>query len=166
MPDTQVRVCRRPVPPEPLVAGIPSYADSFELRVPQPEHHSAEEWVRTGLEQPLLRRLIVLVHRHVLRFELGPQGDALHILGWRIVSSTADVLKLETGGPLMRAVIVARRTSPTTAIASTFVFYERPATAHLWRLVGPLHRRVAPYLLKRAARTLLQETANAASGPR
>jgi hypothetical protein len=157
MPDAQVRVRRRPVPSEPLVHGVPDYADSFELLLPRPDAHTAEEWVRTGLEQPLLRNLIVLVHRRVLRFTLGPQGSDTHILGWRIVQSTPDVLELTTGGPLMRAVIVARRTSTTSATASTFVFYERASTAHLWRVVGPLHRRVAPYLLKRAGRTLLVE---------
>ena len=129
------------------------YADSFALLMSEPDDHTAEEWVRAGLEQPLLRRLIVLVHRHVLRFALGP-ADEQHILGWRIAVSEPDVVMLQTGGPLLRAVIVARRTSPTSAVASTFVFYERSGTRLLWLLVGPLHRRVAPYLLRRADRTL------------
>jgi hypothetical protein len=157
MPDAKVDIRRQPVPSEPLVAGLPSYADSFELRLSRPDEHSAEEWIRTGLEQTQLRPVIVLIHRHVLRFRLGPQDD-LHILGWRITNSSSDVLKLETGGPLMRAVIVARRSSPTSAMASTFVFYEHPLTVHVWRVVGPLHRRVAPYLLKRAARTLVPDS--------
>jgi hypothetical protein len=151
-------VTRLPVAPEPLLdTNDFQYADSFELRFGRPDQHTAEQWLRTGLEQPMLRQLIVLVHRRVLRFDLGPRDDE-HILGWRILTSQHDVVQLEADGPLMRAVIVARRTSPTSAVATTFVFYKRPITALLWRLVGPLHRRVAPYLLKRAAGTLLRES--------
>jgi hypothetical protein len=156
-------VRRVPVAPEPLLDATDfQYADSFELRFGSPDQHSAEQWVRTGLEQPMLRRLILLVHRRVLRFELGPRDDE-HILGWRIVTSQHDVVQLEADGPLARAVIVARRTTPMSAVATTFVFYKRPITPSVWRLVGPVHRHVSPYLLKRAAGTLLRETIEAAT---
>jgi hypothetical protein len=151
MPDA--RVSRRPVPHEPLVDQTPDYADSFELVLAHPDEHTAEEWIRAGLEQPVLSRLIVLIHRRVLRFDLGP-ADAHHILGWCIVRSEPDVLQLSTGGPIMRAEIVARRSSPESAVVTTFVFYERPSSRHVWRIVGPIHRRVAPHLIKRAAGTL------------
>src|SRR4051812_42435572 len=99
MPEKQKVVVRRlPVAAEPLLERTDfDYADAFELRLDRPDEHSAEQWVRAGLERPALRRLILLVHRRVLRFELGPR-DADHILGWRIVTSTPDVLQLETAG--------------------------------------------------------------------
>jgi hypothetical protein len=160
--NTFVRVRRIAVPDEPLLhSSVHDYADAFELRLDCPDEHTAEKWVRTGLEQPLLRRLILLIHRRVLRFDLGP-ADADHILGWRIVVSEPEVLQLATSGPLLRAVIVARRTTPTSSTATTFVSFERPSARQLWRVIGPLHRRVAPYVLQRAARTLAAGTSTSA----
>jgi hypothetical protein len=157
MPEYAVR--RRDVPDEPQLRGH-DYADAFEVVLARPDAHSAETWARTSLEQchPLLRRLIEVVHARVLRFDLGPSDDA-HVLGWRIVSSEHDVLHLEARGPLGRGAIVARRTSPTTAVASTYVFFDRSPARLIWTVVGPIHRWAAPYLLGRAARALLQDSA-------
>jgi hypothetical protein len=155
-------VHRRTAPDEPHARAY-DYADSFEVVLAEPDGHSAEEWARTALEQshPLVRRLIRVVHARVLCFDLGP-SDKQHILGWRIVSSDPDGLQLEAGGPLGRAVIVARRTSPTASAVSTYVFFTRQRARLIWAVVGPVHRRVAPYLLRRAARALVQEMSGAA----
>src|SRR4051794_37960059 len=115
------RVGRVAVAPEPMVPESYDYADSFELRLEQPDAHTAEEWVRAGLEQSeATLALIRFVHARVLRFELYADG----ILGWQLVSSTAEAVHLRTGGPLLRAEIVARRTSDTTATFSTFLYYQ------------------------------------------
>ena len=145
-------VRRIPVPPElELRDSTYDYADTFELRLSQPDTHSAEEWVRAALEQsaPAVRGVIRFVHGRVAGFALSDEPDS--ILGWRTVSSTRDVLHIATSGPALRADIVARRASDTTATVSTFLFYKRPRTRLLWLVIGPLHRRVAPYLLLRAA---------------
>jgi hypothetical protein len=156
------RVYRCPVPAEALVNGAAyDYADSFEVRLEHPDTHSAEQWARAALEHapPTSRRLIRLVHARVLRFRLGPCSDANHILGWPIVTADHGVVHLETAGPLLRALIILRRTSPTCAAATTFVFYERSTARPLWVAVGPLHRRIAPYLLQRAAASMTQTDA-------
>jgi hypothetical protein len=149
----------RAVPDEPELRGH-DYADSFEVVLAEPDEHTAETWARTALEQsnPLLRRLVGVVHGGILRFDLGPD-DEQHVLGWRIVSSEPDALQLVAGGPLGRGVIVARRTSPTASAASTYVFFTRRRSRLIWAVVGPLHRRVAPYLLGRAAHTLVHTVA-------
>jgi len=85
---------------------------------------------------------------------LGSLSAADHALGWRIVASEPDVVRLAAAGPLLRGVIVARRRG-TAVTVSTFVTYEHPVATLVWRLVGPLHRRIAPYLLERAAEALL-----------
>src|SRR4051794_24628689 len=91
MPDHTVR--RRPVPDDPRLTGY-DYADCFEVTLATPDTHSAETWVRTSLEaNAFVRRLITVVHAHVLRFDLGP-ADEHHVLGWRIVTSEPDVLQL------------------------------------------------------------------------
>ena len=145
-------VRRVPVAAEPLVDGRRcSYADAFEVRLDQPDGHTAEQWMRAALEQaaPAVRRVIRFVHGRVAGFGLSPEPDSL--LGWHTLTSTRDVLHLATQGPGLRAEIVARRRSLTTATVSTFLFYEGRRAALLWRVIGPLHRRIAPYLLRRAA---------------
>lgn len=159
MPESRgFRVRRVSVPAERLLDGKRvDYADSFEVVLEQPDAHPAEQWVRVALEQPVLRGVIVNIHRHVLRFRLGPD-DTEHVIGWRIVMSTDDVLQLATGGPVGSGIIVARRTSPTTCSATTFIHFDRPAARRIWSIVGPLHRALAPYLLGRAAQSLTRQT--------
>lgn len=155
-----VGVRRCSVAPEPLLgAAVPDYADSFEIRLERPDAHTAEQWVRAALEQaqPPVRQLIELVHRRALRFRLGPTTSPDHVLGWRIVDSGPDLVRLEAAGPLGSGVIVARRSTPYSAVATTFVFFDRPIARHLWLVIGPLHRRIAPYLLRRAAVTLARQ---------
>ena len=160
MPDpTPYRVRRIAVAPEPLVPGAWSYADSFELRLADPDDHTAEQWVRAALGQagPGVRRVIRFAHGRVARFGLSTEPGS--ILGWQTVSSTADALHLRTEGPLLRAEIVARRTTPTTATLTTFLFYRRRRAWLVWLLMGPVHRRIAPHLLERAASQLTRQTA-------
>jgi hypothetical protein len=149
------RVARIAVAPEPLLNGEQyDYADSFEVRLDHPDAHTAEEWARTCLEKsaPAVRGLVRFVHGRVARFALSSDPDS--VLGWQTVSSTPEALHLRTEGPMLRAEIVARRRSDQTSGFSTFLFYKRPATRLLWIGVGPLHRAVAPYLLRRAAAAL------------
>ena len=150
------RVVRVPVAPEPLVAEVPDYADSFEVRLDQRDAHTAEEWVRAGVDDAprWARAVIAFAHGRIARFERGP-ADRQHILGWRITVSSQDVLHIQTGGPLLRASIVARRITPTAARLTTSLFYEHRATRLLWAAIGPLHRRIAPLLLRRAAAALV-----------
>lgn len=128
------------------------YADSFEVTAPVPAGQTVEALARTALEgmpRPL-RFVVMAIHRRVLRFRLGPLRSAEHVLGWRIVESTEDRLVLHAEGPLMRAVLVGRKPNPGVTVLCTFVAYRVPAARIVWRVVGPVHRRVAPFLLKRA----------------
>ncbi len=66
----------------------------------------------------------------------------------------ADAFEIRTGeqdplSPLLgRGVLVGRRVDPMRAEFTTYLFYGRQAPARVvWMMVGPLHRRVAPYLL-------------------
>ena len=147
-----------PVQPEPWVQPGYDYADTFELRLAHPDAHTAEEWLRTALAQsaPWVVAIIRLVHGRVARFSLSTEPTS--ILGWDTVTSVPDACHIETRGPALRAEIVARRTSDTTATVTTFLFYRRSSTRLLWMLIGPLHRRIAPYLLARAAQHLTTQT--------
>lgn len=129
------------------------YADAFEVTLPPGDGRPAEEILRAGLQDapPALRLMIFHVHRHVLRFRLGPVSSPNHVLGWQRMMSEADVARLEASGPLIDAALVARRIGDHTARLTTFVVFRQPRAARLiFPLIGPLHRRVAPYLMERA----------------
>jgi hypothetical protein len=130
------------------------YADAFELTLPVADRRPAEEWLRSGLEEApaAVRQLIRWVHRHVLGFDLAPADSPDHVLGWAVVSSEADACRLETASPLFRAAILGQRRSSTTVTLQTVLHYRSPAARWIWRVVGPLHRGIAPVLLGRAAR--------------
>src|SRR3954447_2925465 len=93
------RAHRVPVPrDEPLIGDTSyDYADSFEIRVPESDERSAEQFVRCAIDDAPrpLRELVWVVHRHVLRFRLGPRSSASHVLGWRSRTSERDVFRLE-----------------------------------------------------------------------
>ena len=150
-----VRARRRTVRPEPCLPGDGfDYVDCFEAPAAADDLRPAVELARAGLEgaPAPLRAVIFLAHRGVLRFRLRPRHDEATVLGWQVVSSTHDVAVLEAQGPLMRGVLVARRDPESTLRLSTYLYYRRPRIARvLWTVVGPVHRRVAPYLLARAA---------------
>jgi hypothetical protein len=131
----------------------PDYADTFEVRTPEPDDRTAEQWIRAGLEGApgWMRRVILVAHRHVLGFRLGPQDAPDHVLGWRIASSTPDVMRLEAASGLLRGALVARRVDPSCVRLTTMLFFRRPPARVIWAVVGPLHRRIAPFLLARAA---------------
>jgi hypothetical protein len=130
------------------------YVDAFRASVDQPDTRSAEEVFRAGLEDaPRWLRVIVLIaHRHVLRFELAPPDAAKHVMGWEVLAAEYDEIRLRAAGPLIRGLLVARRTGPQAAVLETYVKYQAPVLGRVvWTAVAPIHRAVAPYLLRRAA---------------
>ena len=133
----------------------PDYEDTFRTALAPGERRSAEELIRSGLERAPwpIRRAVLLIHRRVLRLELGPSSTGGYILGWRTQSVDADRVELAAGGPLLDAVLLGRRTTADVLQLTTRLYFRRPAAARaVWLAVGPAHRRVAPLLLARAAR--------------
>lgn len=122
------------------------YADAFEVTLPEGDQRSAEQVVHDGLARApsALRSVIVTVHRRVLRLNVGAAF-------WPIVASEPDMVRLEAAGPLIAGALVARRIDGRTARLTTYVTYQGPLARIVWPVVAPLHRRVAPYLMERAA---------------
>ena len=131
----------------------PDYVDAFEVRTPGRDDRTAEEWIRSGLEGAprWMRWVIVVVHRRVLGFRLGPLDGPDHVLGWRIVTSRPDEVRLEASSGLLAGALVGRRVDASSTRLTTLLFFGRPSARRVWAVVGPLHRRIAPYLLARAA---------------
>jgi hypothetical protein len=153
---------------EPLIGGDRyDYADAFEIRLPEPDARSAEELARCALERASwpVRWTVGNAHRHLLRLRLGPSSSREHLFGWKILTSEPDVIHLEAVSPLLgRGALIVRRVDPTRALITTYLFYARPTPARVvWGIAGPLHRRIAPYLLERAAATAKQPRSAAAT---
>jgi hypothetical protein len=135
------------------------YADAFEVSLSDGDARPAEEVVRAGLEgaPSWLRSIVLIAHRHVLRFDLAPLSAPNHLLGWEILDIHPDSIRLRATGPLLDGVLVARRTPPSTAVLETFVSYRRPVLARVvWATVAPIHRAVVPFLLRRAATSFVE----------
>lgn len=131
------------------------YADVFEVPILHGDSRTAEQAIRDGLgdEPGTLGDLVVWIHRHILRFRLGPYSSPEHVIGWPIAHSDRDEIVLATGGPLMDARLTLRREDGRRAVLTTRLHYRHKLAARaVWTAVGPLHRIVAPRLMARSAR--------------
>lgn len=128
------------------------YADVFEVPLPQGDSRSAEQLFRDAVGPGAGGGVVPWIHRHVLRFRLGPYASPEHIIGWTIARSDHDELVLTARGPLMHGVLTLRRQDDRRARLTTRVHYcHKTAARTVWAVVGPLHRAVAPRLMARAA---------------
>ncbi|GAA4533632.1 DUF2867 domain-containing protein [Mycobacterium paraffinicum] len=133
-------------------AGRADYTDVFEVPLPQGDSRTAEQTFRDAVGRGAGGGVVPWIHRHVLRFRLGPYSSPEHIIGWTIARSDRDELVLTARGPLMRGELTLRRQDGRRASLTTRVQYGRKTAARtVWAFVGPLHRAVAPRLMKRAA---------------
>jgi len=131
------------------------YADVFEVPILPGDLRTAEQAFRDALgDKPgALGSLVFWIHRHVLRFRLGPYSSPEYVIGWPIMHSDHDEIVLATGGPLMRAQLTLRREDGRRATLTTRLHYGHKIAARtVWAIVGPLHRAMAPQLMERTAR--------------
>ncbi len=130
--------------------GSVDYVDAFEIDRDPSDTRTAEESTRSAFDHPpsILRSSVLSVHRHVLRFELGPWSSPEHIIGWRVIRREPEAIHIETQGTLMSGHLVVRTTTKTVTV-TTFIHYNRPLVGKVvWAAVSPLHRAITPYVLK------------------
>jgi hypothetical protein len=138
----------------PFTGAVPDYADAYAVTRSPTDARSAEQWARDSFELlPMMaRRSLLLTHRWILGFNLGPWASANHVFGWPIVTSERELLHLEARSPLLRGHMVWRL-HHERLVMTTFLQYEMHRTASaVWAVLGNAHRR-APYLLGLAAIT-------------
>jgi hypothetical protein len=134
--------------------GVPfDYADAFTIALSEADDRTAERFARDALEAapPPLRWLVWNVFRFVLGFELGPRESPRHVLGWTVVSSSDDLVRLEARSRRFSAVLLGSRPDPHTAKVITAVAFGSSSSRALWALVAPVHRQVARVLLRHAS---------------
>jgi hypothetical protein len=131
------------------------YVDVFEVPIRPADSRTAEQALRDALRQNpgALGAVMLWVHRHILGFRLGPTSSPEHVIGWSIARSDADELVLAADGPLMHGELDLRRHDGRRAVLTTRLHYRhRFAPRAVWRVVGPVHRVIAPQLMKHTAR--------------
>jgi len=137
-----------------IAATEADYTDAFEVAITDGDLRTAEQAFRDALgsEPRALGSLVLWIHRHVLRFRLGPNSSPDHVIGWRIMGSDQDEIVLATHGPLMRGQLTLRREDGRAILTTRLHYRHKMAARTIWALVGPLHRAVAPRLMDRSAR--------------
>lgn len=148
----------------PSAAGGVSYRDVFEVALTAGDNRCAEQLIRTGLEGAphWIRTIVPVIHRRVLLLRLRSLADPGCVLGWQIESATPQRVVLKAESPLADAMLTGERTDRGTVRLTTELRYHRPIAARtVWTAVGPLHRRVAPILLARAARPAVPQPSQA-----
>lgn len=135
---------------------VPDYADCFAI-TPETETETgaarwAEAWMREVLEGATrpVRWFVLFGWRVGLGLRPGPWDSPTHVLGWRIESSTPVAIVLTQHSALVTVHLVLRA-DPSEVRLATFVRYEHRAARAVWTIGSIVHRRVAPYLLTRAA---------------
>jgi Protein of unknown function (DUF2867) len=138
------------------------YTDVFEVPILHGDLRTAEQAFRDalGYKPGALGSIVLWIHRHILRFRLGPYSSPDHIIGWAIARSDHDEIVLTTRGPLMRGQLTLRRQDGRRAILTTRLHYRHKIAARtVWAMVGPLHRAAAPRLMQRSTDTGLARMA-------
>ena len=153
---------RRIQPPPTQLDARADYADAFEIPIDEDDSRTAEQAFCDGVgaEPSAGGRLVLWIHRHVLRFSLGPFISSAHVIGWKIVHSDPDQFVLSADGSLMRGQLVLSRQTDRRAVLTTQLFYRHHATARMvWAVIGPVHRAIAPRLIEHSARRAAGSTA-------
>jgi hypothetical protein len=146
---------RRPAEDEPLVAqlGRYDYADSFEIRLDEPETRPPVEWMRAAIgDAPVaIRTTVGIAWRYLLRFDLHPHAPG-HLFGMPVIESTPELAHGRGDSPVLVGHLIGRRVEPTLITLTTVLVYKRPVLAvPVWTIAGPAHRRIAPDMLERVA---------------
>lgn len=130
------------------------YESAFSVAVDPADRRSAEQWARATYESPpALQRLFVRCGWKALGAQLGPFPSDEHVLGYRIGTNERDRICFSVRWRLGLASELVLSTGPTSATLASFVELERPAARIVWPAVVPMHERIVPYWLARAART-------------
>ena len=139
---------RRPVPDEILALSTmtdPSYVDVFTLAEGLPGR-SAEQWARAMFED-VGGRGAQFIWRVLLGMRLRAAPD--RVAGWQIADRGEDWIRIEANSWFLTGHLVVQADDEHVSLA-TFIRYDRPLAAVIWRPLSTQHRRLSPGLLREA----------------
>ena len=128
----------------------PDYADLFTLTTDDAARRSPEQWARAALEDVAGLQGQV-IWRVMLGLRLKWRSSPDHVAGWRIADRSDRWIRLEARSWMLTGHLVMHVADQQVSLA-TFIRYDRPAAARVWSRLSPIHRRVAPDLLRDAHR--------------
>lgn len=160
------RVAACPPGPPPTTGPPADWASGFSVTISDGDPRDAEALARAAWEgaQAVLRWFFVVGWRHGLRLRLGSLSSPDHVLGWKIVRREPDGVTLEAASRLLRAHNSFERQGERLVWA-TYVNYRSALGRVVWLLTTPLHRRLAPIALARAAHAVVVAGAPDMIGP-
>ena len=128
------------------------YADNFEIKV-SAVARTPEQWARAVFEgAPAPMRLFLVGGWRALGVRLGPQRSARHVLGWRIVKNSPDVIVLQARSVVGVTVRLVLRVGIPSLYFATFVRSDGLLGRAVWYAIAPIHRLVISRLLGLAKR--------------
>lgn len=101
---------------------------------------------------PTAERMFVWYGWKALTARLGPYPSDDHILGYRIRENEPDRIIFSVEWALGLTCDLMLRTQPSSATLASFVELTRPAAKIVWVAAIPMHERIVPRWLTRAAR--------------
>jgi hypothetical protein len=128
------------------------YTDAFLVGAVSAEDRSGEEWARETLEgapahvQKGLRRGWM-----ALGLKLDQAGSDHSVLGWELRHSDEEFALLGCDSRVGMPAELLFQPGRGGLLFATFVRQANPIMRGVWAWVGPRHRQVVPYLLRRAA---------------
>jgi hypothetical protein len=130
------------------------YTDAFLVEVTPDQEHTGEQWARATLEgAPSAVRGLLRLGWLSLGLMLEPPRAERSVLGWEIRESNPEFallgVKSRTGMPAE----LLFKPEGEALLFATFVQLRNRTMRTIWTGVAPPHRRVVPYLLRRAARS-------------
>ena len=139
---------RRPAPDEILALSPmtdPGYVDVFSMDRGLPGR-SPEQWAR-AMFKDVGGRGAQFIWRVLLGMRLHAAPD--RIAGWQIADRGADWIRIEARSWFMTGHLVVQADDEHVTLA-TFIRYDRPLAALIWRPLSSQHRRLSPMLLREA----------------
>jgi hypothetical protein len=127
------------------------YADNFEIPVSEPGR-TAEQWARVVFEDATtaVQRLLIVWWR-LLGFQLGPRQSGQHVLGWRIVRNTPDVIVLQARSLVGFTGRIVLAPGGSRLVYGTFVRCDGLLAKIVCLGVAPIHRLLVSRVLGDAA---------------
>jgi hypothetical protein len=128
------------------------YADAFVVRVGPTRDLTGEQWARAILQDaPILTRSALVLGWSSLGLRLSSVRSDRYVLGWKVLASTPSFALLGAGSYLGLAAQLFVKRQRQSLLFCTFVQQENAIARAVWAGVGPVHRRVVPYVLEQAS---------------
>ncbi|WP_150461304.1 hypothetical protein [Nesterenkonia ebinurensis] len=130
----------------------PHYADEFVLQLNTPVKERPEDWARAIFgDRPDMGQWFIF--QALLHYPLQMQPSPHTVVGWPIAQQTENWIRLENRSASTTCHLLISRDDDKVSL-TTLMRYHRRFGKWTWEPLSFIHRRLAPDLLRNAARAL------------